>query len=152
MSYTARGHAWPTLLQFSIFLPNRVGALQQMLRALEAEPIRVLGLSMVNVVDCAVVRLIFDHADRARRILRENGFTSQETNLLAVELPEEEATLGQVFGALVEREVSLEYLYPLIRHPGVTPCVVVAVDTPAEAAEVLQAQGFRLVDEADLLG
>jgi hypothetical protein len=152
MSFTARGHAWPTLTQFSIFLPNRVGALQQLLRTFAVEPIRILGLTMVNAVDCAVVRLILDHPDRARRMLREGGFSGLESSLLAVELPEGEETLQQVCASLLQGEVNLDYLYPLIRPPAAAACVVLCVDAPAEAAEILQGGGFRLLDEVDLLG
>ena len=76
----------PRVRQFTIFLENRVGRLQSLVRVLEqgADPIR--ALSVEESADAALVRLICADSDLARETLRKAGFYFTESELLAVEL------------------------------------------------------------------
>src|SRR5271154_273844 len=78
----------PTVVrQFTVFLENRVGRLQSLVRALETSKGRVIALSIEESADTALVRLICSDADLGRRVLHQNGFSFSESELLAVELP-----------------------------------------------------------------
>ena len=71
---TAEAHDSPTVRQLSVFIENRVGQLLQLTRMLERTDIHILGLSMVNSVDCAVIRMIVDDPDEAHQRFTESGF------------------------------------------------------------------------------
>ena len=53
-----RGRSWPCLRQFCVFMENRVGGLNELLRHLERHDLRVVALSIANSVDCAIVRVM----------------------------------------------------------------------------------------------
>src|SRR5688500_19499002 len=73
--------------QFTIFLENRVGRLQTLVRSLEEAVVQIVGLAIEESADSALVRLICSDPDHGRDALKEAGFTFSESDLLIVELP-----------------------------------------------------------------
>jgi hypothetical protein len=136
--------------QFTIFLENRVGRLQTLVRALEqgADPIR--ALSIEESADTALVRLICSDADLARETLRKSGFFFNESELLAVELPKRSTQpLIAICSALLAAEINIHYAYPFLLGPH-GPALALYVDDPTLAAQLLIRKGFTLIGESDL--
>jgi len=149
---TAHGAGFePTRVrQFTIFLENRVGRLQSLVRALEqgADPIR--ALSVEESADTALVRLICSDADLARETLRKSGFFFNESELLAVDLRKRSAQpLIAICSALLAAEINIHYAYPFLLGPH-GPALALYVDDPTLAAQLLIRKGFTLIGESDL--
>ena len=85
---TMRGRDWPCLRQFCVFLENRVGRLNDLVRQVESMDTRVMAMSIVDSVDFAMVRMMFNNADRAREKLELSGFLFSESDVVGVELPD----------------------------------------------------------------
>jgi len=66
---TSRGRDWPCLRQFGLFMENKVGALQSMLRCVERSDLHIIGLSIVDSADCSIARLVTDNYERTRELL-----------------------------------------------------------------------------------
>ncbi len=146
---TQRGHPEPALQQFTVFLPNRVGKLRELVNLFIRHRTHVVALDVLNAQDWAVVRLILSDAMEARNLLRSSGFAYTECAMLAVELPSADA-LADLAGALLAAEVSLQVAYPLLTGAHGRPVVALHVDDQTVAEEVLAEQGFTLLDESDL--
>jgi len=146
---TQRGHPEPALQQFTIFLPNRVGKLRELVNLFIRHRTHVVALDVLNAQDWAIVRMILSDAMEARKLLRGSGFAYSECPMLAVELPSPDA-LADLAGALLAAEVSLQVAYPLLAGAHGRPVVALHVDDPTIAEEVLIEQGFTLLDESDL--
>ena len=71
--------------QFTVFLENRVGRLQMLVRAFEESAGRIVGLAIEESADSALVRLICSYPDLGRDALRAANFSFSESELLAVE-------------------------------------------------------------------
>ena len=73
---TAEGAGFePTRVrQFTVFLENKVGRLQTLVRALEQGSGKIVAMSIHESADSALVRLICSDADDARDVLRYAGF------------------------------------------------------------------------------
>src|SRR5579872_3429710 len=86
---TAEGAGFePTRIrQFTVFLENRVGRLQMLVRAFEEGVGKIVALSIEESADTSLVRLICSDADVGREALRRGDFFFSESELLAVELP-----------------------------------------------------------------
>ncbi|HTW95303.1 MAG TPA: hypothetical protein VMD30_10940 [Tepidisphaeraceae bacterium] len=139
-----------TVRQFTVFLENRVGRLQSLVRALEEEERRIIALSVEELADTALVRLIYSHADSARQSLRAAGFAFGEMELLAVELPKRgRQSLVTLCSALLAAEINVHYLYPLLWPPSGS-AVALSVDDTVLAAQLLLKKNFRLIGESDL--
>ena len=62
---TAEAHDYPTIRQQSVFIENRVGQLLRLTKLFDQTDIRILAVSVVYSVDCAIVRMILDDPDNA---------------------------------------------------------------------------------------
>src|SRR5438477_7328738 len=84
---TAEAHDLPTVRQQSVFIENRVGQLLRLTRMFDQTDIRIVAVSVVYSVDCAIVRIIVDDPDVAQKVLADNDFKVSETELIVVSLP-----------------------------------------------------------------
>ncbi|MEM9588181.1 MAG: acetolactate synthase [Planctomycetota bacterium] len=147
---TLRGHNYPAIRQFTIFLENRVGQLLEVIKRFEGTGIRVVALSINDAAECAFVRFLVSDADRGREILERSGLAIIETDLIGVELPEGPQPLLRVCTALLQAELNIIQAYPLISRPHGKPAVALMVENNDLALETLGEKGFRLITEGDL--
>ncbi len=137
--------------QFTVFLENRVGRLTMLMRSLE-EGDRVCALSIEESADAALVRVICADPEMGRDSLRQAGFSFSESEVLAVELPTKlrhRQPIIAVCSALLAAEINIHYIYPLLVRPS-GPAMVLYVDDPTLAAQILIRKGFTLLGETDL--
>ncbi len=147
---TARGRDYPTLLQFTVFLENRVGQLMEVLRRFERSSVVIISLSVTESVECAIVRLVLSDPESGREILERAGLALVESELVGVELPDGPQPLLQICTALLRAEVNIHQVYPLLIQPSGRPTVALQTDNLEIALEVLATRGLRLVREDDL--
>jgi hypothetical protein len=140
----------PRVRQFTVFLENKVGRLQMLVRALEESRERIVALSIQESADAALVRVICANADSCHAALMAAGFSFMETELLAVELPPgSRQPLIAICSALLTAELNIHYAYPLLLHPR-GPALALYVDDPTLGAQMLIKKGFTLIAESDL--
>ena len=148
---TMEGRAWPCLRQFCVFLENRVGKLQELMRHLETPDLRVVSLSVVDSVDFAMVRLIFSNTDRGREKLELSGFLFSESDVVGVVLPDDEMPLTMICTTLVKAEMNIHHVYPLLyRHRG-RGTVAIFVDDVDLSIKILRESGLKVITESDLI-
>ncbi|MCI0650347.1 MAG: acetolactate synthase [Planctomycetes bacterium] len=150
MIQTARGYEDPVITQFSIFLQNRVGELADLLRHLEQASVVVHALSINDSVDFAVLRLVPAPLEVARATLIKAGYTVSEGNLVGVELADNKGGMLSVCRALIQAEINIHYAYPMLFRPRDQAVVLIHVEHPPTATEVLRKRGFALIDHRDL--
>jgi hypothetical protein len=148
---TAQRRAWPCLRQFCVFLENRVGRLNELMRNLESLDVRVLAISIVDSVDCANVRLIFNQTDRAREKLELANYLFSEADVVGVELDDSDKPLTAVCTALLKAELNIHHVAVLRYRRGDRSAVALYVDDVDLALSTLEDGGFRIVTESDLL-
>jgi hypothetical protein len=147
---TMRGRGFPTLRQFTVFLENRVGQLLEVVRRFENSGIRVVALSINDSAECAFVRFLVSNPDRGREILERAGLSLIESDLIGVELPQEQQPLLRVCAALLQAEINIIQAYPMIARPHGRPAVAFMVDNVEVALDTLNSKGFQIIQEGDL--
>lgn len=146
---TSQGFAPPTVTQFSVFLPNKVGKLLDLVERFDGSPCSICAVNVHEASDHAVVRLITNNAKMARNLLREDKLAFSENDLLVVELTRGH-TLTSLCLALLSAELSIHFAYPLMIKPNGRPTIALAVDDSTLAGQILRRKDFRLFGEADL--
>ena len=137
--------------QFTIFLENKVGRLQALVRAFEEQSARIVALSIEESGDAALVRLICSDPDLGKDLLEEHGFAFGETDILAVELPTRtKQPLIAICSALLSAEINIHYAYPLLLGAHGGPTLALYVDEPTLAAQIMIRKGFTMIGESDL--
>ena len=147
---TARGRNWPTLRQFTVFLENRVGQLLEVVRRFEGSRVRIVALSINDSGECAFVRFLLSHPEQGREILERAGLAIIESDLLGVELPDDQQPLLRICTALLQAEVNIIQAYPIMVRPRGQPAVALMVDNTEMGMETLAAKGFSMITEGDL--
>ena len=148
---TARSRNWPCLRQFVVFLENRVGRLSELMRQVESLAVRVLALSIVDSVDCANVRLIFNNADRARERLELASFLFSESDVVGVELPDDDKPFDAICTALLKAELNIHHASLLRYRRNGRSAVAMYVDDVDLATSSLEEAGLRIITEGDLV-
>ena len=146
---TQRGHEEPFVVQFSIFLPNRVGQLSELLGLLNDQGVEVAGISVVDSTDWAVVRMVFGEPGKARAVMGRHGIAFTDTQVLAVVLDTPDG-LRRACRALVAAELNVQFAYPLLIRRAGHPVLVLHVDDHVLAGRVLAKHGFTVLDHEDV--
>jgi hypothetical protein len=136
--------------QFTVFLENKVGRLQTLVRSLEQGVGKIMALAIEASGDAAIVRLICAEPDFGRELLQTAGFPYSESELLAVELPQaSNQPLLSICSALLAAEINIHYAYPLLSRPR-GPAIALYVDDITLAAQLLIKKQFTLLSQGDL--
>jgi hypothetical protein len=136
--------------QFNVFLENRVGALLDVVRRFETTDIRIVSLAVVDLADCAIIRMVLSEPERALEIFRLAGIPVTESDLLVVQLPEGPQPLLNITKALLVAEINIDYAYPLLLGPQGSAALALHVDEHENAVATLSRQGFTIFTENDL--
>ena len=147
---TAAGSDFPLCRQLAVFVENRLGQLLRLTRLFEKTDVSILAVSVAGATDCAIVRLLVNDADAAHEMLTAAHFAVSESELLVVELPAGKRGIRSVCETLIAGEVNMNYIYPLLPHDKYAACMAIQVDDLPQAAAVLAARKFRLLDQSDL--
>jgi hypothetical protein len=147
---TARGRDWPSVRQFNVFLENRVGALLSVVRRFEATDIRIVSLTVNDLADCAIIRMVLSDPERALEVFELANLPVTESDLLVVQLPDTAHPLPAICKALLAAEINIDYAYPLLVGPQGHPSLALRVDDHETAVLTLQRQGFTIFTENDL--
>lgn len=136
--------------QLSVFLHNRVGALMSLVKLLTEHRIEVLGLSLQDTTELALVRLIPSDPETTEMLFIEKGIPHVVFPVTVVELREPERSLVHALSALLSAEINIDFSYALFVRPTQHPLFALHLDSPEVGAEVLSSAGFKVLMQGDL--
>lgn len=145
----ARERTPEPVLQFSVFTPNRLGRLHELVQRLARREVHIMALSVLDTTDSTILRLVVDDPDGARQLLEEHGFAYVECALVAVEI-DDERQLQDVLAALLEAELNIHYTYPFLTRPGGKAALAINIEHPDVAEDALRRHQFRVLHQADI--
>src|SRR5437899_10761093 len=93
------------VIQFSVFTPNRLGRLHDLIGLLGTQGVHVLALIVLDTTDSAIIRVVVDDPERARDLLHREGFPFTESKLVVVEVLTTE--LNRLMAALLEAALNV---------------------------------------------
>ena len=133
--------------QLSVFMENRPGRLYQLTHALGKEGIDFVTLSIADTKDFGIVRFIARDNERAYEILKNEGFTVGQTELIGVEVEDNPNALASVIEILDEKNINIEYLYSFVLTNHNTAKILMRVENTEQAVKVLEEKGIKLLSE-----
>lgn len=135
--------------QFSVFAENRLGRLYDLTALLKANQVHVMGITVLDTTDSAIVRFIADDPDKARELMINNDFPYVECDVLAVEI-NDESQLNTILAALFEAEINIHYIYSFIKRPEGRCAIAINAEDDDVAAQSLSQRGFRVLTQRDI--
>ncbi|HBV96113.1 MAG: amino acid-binding protein [Peptococcaceae bacterium BICA1-7] len=136
--------------QISVFLENKSGRLARVTRVLAENKINIRALSIADTTDFGILRLIVNDPDTAHGILKENGFSVNVTDVIAVEITDSPGGLADPLAYLKEASINIEYLYAFLTRASQAALVVFRVEQIDEAIRVLQEKGIKILGGKDV--
>jgi len=137
-----------SVIQFSIFTPNRLGRLHDLIRMLFAQGVHVLGLMVLDTTDSAIIRIVVDDPDKARDLLNREAFPFTESHLVVVEV--NPTDLNRLMSALLEAELNINYLYSFIPQPDGKPVIGLSMEDNETAEQALKRHQFKTLKQTDI--
>ena len=140
----------PEVRQFSVFLPNKVGALLEIVKLLRENNVIVLALSVLDSSESAIGRIVVSDPEAVSNLFEMQAIPHSECNVILVELQEGAQDLALVLAALLMAEVNIYFSYPMLTRPRGRAVLVLHVDDADCARSVLTGEDFILLNQADI--
>jgi hypothetical protein len=140
----------PLVKQFSVFLPNKVGAMLDVVKLLNTHHIHVVALSVSESTDSAIARVVVSDPEGAERIFGENNIAYGVCEVVVVEMREVATQLVKLLATLFMAEVNVHFTYALLTRPRGMAALAVHVDDTECASNVLLGAGFKILSQTDI--
>lgn len=137
--------------QFSVMIPNRVGALASLVKLLRNSSIEVIGLSVQDSRDATIARLVLSDTDSAEAIFSEKGIPYMICELVVIALKEAGPGLLQCLDILMTAETNVDFAYAMMPGPQGQTLLAMHVEDYDFATSILNRSGFKLMYEEDLV-
>lgn len=131
-----------TMKQLAVFVANRPGTLAQICKRLTEKGVNILGLSVSDAVDHAVLRFVVDKPAVAIHVLGEAGLLVVDSDIIALTLPNKPGLLWEIGSLLADIGVNIEYAYGGMSasHQGGT--LFLKVSDLEKAKKALESKGY----------
>ncbi len=137
--------------QISVFLENKPGCLYEMTKALAENKIDLRGLSLAETSDFGIVRLIVDDVLGTATVLKDAGFVSSLTDVIAVEVPNVPGGLNKVLEILNGEKINIEYMYAILGNKtSETAYMIFRVNDNLKASSALNNAGVKIMEPEEL--
>ncbi len=147
-TFTAKAGSPDAVLQFSVFTPNRLGRLSELVNLLGTQDVHMLGLMVLDTTDSSIIRFVSDDPAKARELLQRESFAFTESKLVVVEVNPSE--LNRLMSALLEAELNINYLYSFIPHPEGKSLLALSMEDNDLAEQSLRRHQFKTYKQSDV--
>ena len=97
--------------QLSVFLENRPGVLAELAADLARHGISIRALTVANLVDHSVVRLVVSEPQKALHLLGDRGVLVVTSSVLPLAMPDKAGALASLAKRLGGAGINIEYAY-----------------------------------------
>jgi len=146
---TSKGDG-PLIKQFSVFLANKVGAMHDVLKLLNAHEYHVVAMSVSESTDSAIARVIVSDPAGVEKLFKQHNVAFGMCEVVVVEMLEVAVELPKLFAALFMGEINVHFTYPLLMRPRGQAALAIHVDDNECAISVLSGSGFTLLSQTDI--
>lgn len=134
--------------QLSIFVENKPGALERVLRLFKEAGIDLVTTTLADTQDFGLLRVICADPERASLVLKENGITVTLRQVLAIELDNTPGMAADALQTFASDEMNVKYMYSFLL--GGKGILVFRTDNFEKAKEIIRAKGFNAIDDEGL--
>ncbi len=140
------------LIQLSVFIENKPGHLQNVLKILSEEKINIITLTIAESSDFGILRLIVNDPEKASLKLREHHITSSLTDVLAIEIDDNPGSLYKAIDTFTKRNLNIEYMYAFTEKRKGRAVMIFRFDDVEAAKKAISEEKFTIVDRIEIIG
>jgi hypothetical protein len=138
------------LTQISIFLENRKGRLYEVCSLLGKNKINIRALTIAETEKFGILRIVVDKPDVAVRVLKQNGFVANLTDIVAVEVEDRPGGLAGILKILYQNDINLGYMYGFVEKATDKALLVFRFDAPDKAIAVLKRHKLKVIGRKEI--
>jgi hypothetical protein len=140
------------ITQISVFLENRKGRLSEVCLLLGKNDVNIRALTIAETESFGVLRIVVDKPDIAVKILKENNFVANVTDVIAVEIGDKPGGLAKVLKVLSDNDVNIEYMYGFVEKFSENALLVFRFEDAAHAQKILKENKIKIVTSEEING
>ncbi len=140
------------ITQISVFLENRQGRLYDVCSLLGNNNVNIRALTIAETESFGVLRIVVDKSEAAIRLLRENQFVANFTDVIAIEVPDKPGGLASILKVFAENDVNIEYMYGFVEKFSDKALLVMRFEDTDFAQQILAKHNVHVVAEKDIQG
>jgi hypothetical protein len=106
--------------QIAVFLENKQGRLNSLIKSVAAADINIESLNIADTDDFGIVRMVTSDNARALNVIKSAGFTASTVDLVGVEVKDKPGSFAGILEALSANGISIEYVYSFTCREGIT--------------------------------
>jgi hypothetical protein len=133
--------------QISVFLENTTGRLSEVTKTLANAKINLRAISIADTADFGILRIIADKTDDAVNALNAAGFTTRQTDVVAVEIEDEPGSLAKLMELFQQSQVNIEYLYASLEGQVGKAVVIFKLENHEKGMNILSDNGLKMAEK-----
>lgn len=134
--------------QLSIFVENKPGALEKVLRLFKEAQIDLITTTLADTQDFGLLRVICSDAERAALVLKENSVTVTLTKVQAIELDNTPGMAASALETFAADQLNVSYMYSfLLAGKGI---LVFRTSNTEAATQIIREKAFKEIDDEAL--
>ena len=132
--------------QISVFLDNTVGRLGEFTQVLANAEINIRAICIADTHDFGILRLIVNKNDEALKALKDSGFTTNVTDVAAVEVDDTPGSLARVMELFAKNMVNIEYLYASLENKSGKAVIIFKLGDHQKGLQIIKENSLTLVE------
>ena len=136
--------------QVSAFIENKAGRLNEIADVLAKSNIDISALTLADTTDYGIVRMIVSDPEQAVLALRESGVICKITETLAVAIDDAPGGFAKSLKILTDNGIEIKYMYACISHEKGKALMIVSVDQPEKAQELIASTDAGKVNPSEI--
>jgi len=133
--------------QISVFLENTTGRLSEVTKTLANAGINLRAISIADTADFGILRIIADKTDVAVNALNTAGFTTRQTDVVAVEIEDVPGSLAKLMDVFQQSQVNIEYLYASLEGQVGKAVVIFKLENHEKGQQILSENNLKMADK-----
>ncbi len=138
--------------QVSVFVENKPGHLQNVLKILGDEKINIITLTIAETSDFGIMRLIVNDPDKAVGALKKQSITCSTTDVLALEIDDTPGSLYKAIETFAKMNLNIEYMYAFTEKRQDKAVMIFRFDNIEAAKKALKEEGYNIVSKINIIG
>ena len=136
--------------QISVYEENQTGSMMNVTSVLTEAGVNIRAISTFDTPEFGIMRLVVDDPVSAKNSLTAKGFVTRVSNVIGVELKDEQGNLNQMLKILADGKINIDYIYSFVIREGKAPVMVFHTDDFEQAEKVLEAADVKIMEEEEL--
>ncbi|MDD5067134.1 MAG: ACT domain-containing protein [bacterium] len=140
-----------TIKQISVFSENRPGKLEKVTKVLADNGINIRAITIASSEKFGVIKFLVDRTQAALDLLKQQGFTVAQNEIMAIEISDEPGGLHRLADLLARKKVNIENASGFVIEASKKAVILVEAADIEQAKSELQNEGLRFLSEEEII-